>query len=331
MTMVNLAFSGGVESTYLLQLALERGFNVNVVMINANNHLDTRIGEIIVMERIIKFYKEVTREGKDYLPRTQQRFKGEIKDIIHVPVCPFPASQNEFKSLVTYDVTQQFAIVLGMLAARRDYVDTAMPSTWIGWIKGDAAETTFNETDFTEDDYGTLLKLPKTIGPLSNADNIGVEFRAPLWDMDKRDIYDGLVDEVKEMIIPNGAGHIRWKSDTAVHVPYDHKLAEWKAAGIPSQAEYAFNIKDASWVGRYCSGTSLPEDMGLADSPEAREFVRGLTPFFCRGRSVIRPKDVDAIRREVTGRVEDLIRYAQVLPSILLSEEDVQRLIKESA
>mgnify|MGYP003407396528 CR=1 FL=1 len=331
MTMVNIAFSGGVESTYLLQLALERGFNVNVVMINANNHLDTRIGEIIAMERIIKFYENAIREGKDYLPRRQQRFKGSIRDIIHVPVCPFPASQNEFKSLVTYDVTQQFAIVLGMLMVRRDYVDTVMPSTWIGWIKSDSAETTFNETDFTEDDYGALLKLPKTIGPLSNADNIGVEFRTPLWNMDKRDIYDELVDEVKTLLIPNGSGHVLWKNGTVVHDPYDHKLAEWKAVGIPLQAEYVFDIKDASWIGRYCSGTSLPEDMGLADSAEAREFVRGLTPFFCKGRSVIRPKDVDPIRREITSRVENLIRHAQALPSLTISEEDVQRLIRESA
>lgn len=331
MTIVNIAFSGGVESTYLLQLALERGHDVNLVMINASNSLDTRVGEIIAMERIIQAFRDTILEARAYLPLKQQRFKGNICDIVHVPVCPFPAHQGEFKSLVTYDVTQQFAIVLGMLAVRREYIDTAMPSTWIGWIKSDAAETTFNETDFSEDDYSALLNLPKTIGPLSNADNIGVQFRAPAWNMDKRDIYDELIDEVKELIIPNGCGRVNWRNDTVIHTPFGHKLTEWKAAGIPYQEEYVFNIKAASWVGRYCSGALLPEDVGLADSPEGREFVRELAPFFSKGRSVIHPKHVEPIREEITERVGDLIRCAQALPSLAISEEDAQRLIRESA
>lgn len=53
-TTVNLAFSGGVESTYLLQLALEKGFDVNLCMINAGGIPEVRLGELIAMERIVK-------------------------------------------------------------------------------------------------------------------------------------------------------------------------------------------------------------------------------------------------------------------------------------
>lgn len=321
MTTVNIAFSGGVESAYLLQMALERGFKVNICMINVNNSLDTRISEIIAMEKIIKVFREKISDDQDYLPKAKQRFTGMINDIMHMPVCPFPTRQDKFRSVVTFDVTQQFAAVLGMLMIRREYMDTSIPSCWIGWIKQDAAETSFNEVDFTEDEYQQLLTLPKIIGPLSNADNIGVEFRAPLWDMPKSVIYDSIIDEVKPLLIPNGTGYINWSNLTVTHVPFDHKLDEWKAAGIPSQREYVFNIEEASWMGRYCSGTLLPQDVELEDTPHTREILNLVAPFFCKGRTLIRPRDVSAIKSDIPNRVSDLIRSAQLMAKLPTKEE----------
>ena len=71
MTTVNIAFSGGVESTYLLQLALEKGFNVNLCIINVGGVAENRLGELIAMEKIIKFFLSKLSEEKDYLPKAK--------------------------------------------------------------------------------------------------------------------------------------------------------------------------------------------------------------------------------------------------------------------
>jgi hypothetical protein len=330
MTTVNIAFSGGVESVYLLQMALERGFKVNLCLINVNNNLETRMSEIIAMERIIEVFKELIRDDQDYRPKAQWRFKGEIKDIMHMPVCPYVPRQDKFRSVVTFDVTQQFAVVLGMMAIRREYIDTNIPSVWIGWLKQDAAESSFNEIDFTEADYRALLMLPEIIGPLSNSDNIGVPFRSPIFEMSKKEVYNSLIPEVKEMLIPNGAGHVNWASRIVTHIPYDHKVEEWEESGIPTRKEYSFPIEESSWIGRYVSGCLLPVDVGLEDSLTTRDLLRSVSPFFAKGRTLIRPQDVSAIKSEISDRVQDLIRSAQAMPK-LLTEEDTRKLIRESA
>lgn len=331
MITVNIAFSGGVESVYLLQMALERGFKVNLCLINVSNVLETRLGEIIAMEKIVKVYNEKILEDQDYLPSAKQRLKGKIGDIMHMPVCPFAARQESYKSPVTTNVTQQFAAVLGMMMIRREYVDREIPSAWIGWIKQDAAEASFNESDFTEDEYQQLLKLPEIIGPLSNADNIGKRFHAPAWGMSKREIYDHIIDEVKPMLIPNGTGYINFANKTTTHIPYEHKADEWKAAGIPVEREYHFNIEDASWIGRYCSGALLPQDVDIEDTAHAREMLGLIVPFFAKGRTIIRPQDVSAIKHDIVDRCADLIRSAQAMARIPTKEElrEAKRLERE--
>lgn len=322
-TTVNLAFSGGVESTYLLQLALEKGFDVNLCMINAGGVPEVRLGELIAMERIVKFYKEQMREQQDYLPRAQWTLKGRIMDDMHFAGCPFSARQSVSKSMVAFDVTQQFAIILGMLAIRREYVDHYMPTTWIGWIKEDCSDSTFFEMDHSEEDYQALLKLPEVIGSLSNADNIGVKFRAPLWEMSKSEIYSKLMDGVKPLLIPNGLSYPNWPNDRVDHVVYKDKQEEWKTAGIPCEREYRFPISEASWIARYVTGTLLPNDVGQDDTPECRKFLWAVAPYFVKARALIRPDDQNKIREEITRTVADLIAAAHAIPKVQAEKEQL--------
>lgn len=322
MTTVNIAFSGGVESTYLLQLALEKGFDVNLCIINVGGVPEFRLAELITMERIIKFYTNEMTEQKDYLPKAKQTLTGRIVDTMHMAGCPFFARQTPERSLVSTGVTQQFGVVLGMLAIRREYVDNFMPSTWIGWTKDDCAERTFNELDHSEKDYQALLNLPELIGPLSNADNIGIKFRAPLWEMTKAEVYAKLMDGAKELIIPNGHSHRNWSNGTVCHVVHQDKQKEWEAAGIPCQREYHFHIATASWVARFITGDLLPADVGQPDTRECRELLQLVAPFFAKGRALIRPGEADKIRQEVTGRVADLITTAAVIFGASLAKKE---------
>lgn len=321
MPTVNIAFSGGVESVYLLQHALERGFKVNLCLINVHNNLENRLAEMVAIERIIKFFKDKMQDDKDYLPRASWRLKGEIKDIIHVPVCPWVSGLTDRDSPVTYSVTQQFATVLGMIYCRREYMDRFIPTGWIGWLKRDASEFSCDEHDHSEEDYGALLRLPETIGPLSNADNIGVKFHAPLWDMDKTDIYNALMDEVKPLVVPNGQGSINAWDNTVTLTPYSNKADEWKAAGIPMEKEYTYDYTELSWMGRYVCGALLPVDVGIRDTGENRTMLRMLSAFFSKGRTVIRPNDQHSMKNEIKRTVRDLIRTCQAMPPMPTEEE----------
>jgi hypothetical protein len=321
MTTVNIAFSGGVESVYLLQLALERGFNVNLCLINVHNALNNRLAELIACEKIIKYFETRIREDQEYLPKTSWKYAGQIKDIIHVAVCPWVPSQNDNRSPATFEVTQQFSTILGMMYCRREYLDRFIATCWIGWIKQDASEFSCDEHDHSEEDYGALLRLPQVIGPLSNADNIGVQFRAPLWEMDKLDIYNSLEEGLKELLIPNGSGCVNSKEGTVTHTPYSGKVDEWRRAGIPTDKEYVYDYTQASWMTRYVCGSLLPADVEIEDTPATREMLCTLSPFFSKGRTVIRPNDHYSIKREIKNLVHDLIRTCQAMTHMPTKEE----------
>lgn len=321
MTTVNIAFSGGVESVYLLQLALERGFSVNICLINVHNVLDNRLGELAACEKIINYFNTRIREDKEYLPKASWKYPGEIKDTINIAVCPWVPSQNDNRSPVTYEVTQQFSTILGMLYCRREYLDRFIATCWIGWIKQDASEFSCDEHDHSEADYGALLRLPETIGRLSNADNIGVQFRAPLWDMDKLDIYNALEDGLKELLIPNGTGRVNVQEGTVAHVPYAGKVDEWKRIGLTPEKEYVYDYTKISWMSRYVCGALLPSDVEIEDTPATREMLRTLSAFFSKGRTVVRPGDHYAIKREIKVLIDDLIRTCQAMPHMPTREE----------
>lgn len=324
MTTVNIAFSGGVESVYLLQHALERGFNVNICLINVHNVLDNRLGELAACEKIINYFNTRILEDQEYLPKASWKYAGQIKDIIHVGVCPWVPNQTDNRSPVSYEVTQQFATILGMMYCRREYLERFIATCWIGWIKQDAAEFSCDEHDHSEEDYGALLRLPEILGPLSNSDNIGVQFRAPLWDMDKRDIYNALEDGLKELLIPNGSGSVNVKEGLVTHTPYSGKVDEWKRIGLAAEKEYVYDYGKVSWMVRYVCGALLPADVEIEDTPANREMLRNLSCFFSKGRTVVRPNDHYAIKREIKRLVHDLIRTCQAMP-LLPTEEELDK------
>ena len=161
--------------------------------------------------------------------------------------------------------------------------------------------------DHSEKDYQGLLNLPELIGPLSNADNLGVKFRAPLWEMSKAEIHIKLLDDVKPLLIPNGHSYTNWSKDTATHTPHKCKLQEWKDAGILGKDEYTYELTEASWIVRYMTGTLLPGDVDQPDTPSMRDLLRTVAPFLAKARTIIRPKDVTSLRSEVAKMVRNLI------------------------
>lgn len=327
MPTVNIAFSGGIESTALLQKALMDGHNVNVCMINVHGAYTLRLVEIMACEALIDTYKYKTI-------KSPERYPGEICDIIHVPVTPWVTCQKTRNNIVSPNITQQFATALGMLAIRREYFPDGMPSTWIGWIKEDTSDHSYQELEFSDNDYKQLLNLPKLIGSISNADKIGVSFRAPFWDYRKEDIYREIDDDVKHLIIPNGTVEPSDGGAKLLLLPHAEKFTEWERCGAVDKEkfvrrgnvwvrvksdkdpQYTYRVAEASFIARYMSGMLLPIDAGLDDSVSARKLMESLSPYFARGRTVIRPEDSELLKVSVIQRVQDIISVAQSLPVI---------------
>lgn len=327
MSVINIAFSGGLESTALLQKALREGYEVNVCMINVHGNYNLRLPELIACEKIIEVYRKKIQEDTDYYP-------GKIIGCIHTPVPPWVSCHSGTFTLATFNVTQQFSTALGMMAIRREQMSRYMPSTWIGWIKEDTSDYDFHEMAFSEKEYQELLDLPKTIGSLSNADNIGISFRAPLWDVPKAEIYASIDDDVKPLIIPNGSLRISADGDKVSIIPHEDKVEEWKKAGIYNKNKYArvdgdwelmdeqplpaytYRVEDASFLARYLSGLLLPSDVGLEDTVTARALIKRLSPFFAKGRTIFYPDDYKRLQSEITEIVKDIIIDAQNLPTI---------------
>lgn len=269
MTQVNIAFSGGIDSTALLMLALRRGFQVNLHMINVSGIPETMLFEMYTMYLIVEAVKKMTFKN------------GCINTVSYAMVSPFPARMKggQADSPVCNSITQQLATAFGMADIRRMNYDE-VPGTWIGWNRADAAETSLCEWDHSEKDYSDLLTVvPSIVGRLGNADNLETPFRTPLWDMDKKEIYAMLPQELKDLVLVNGKARVWAHENKAVYNAYPHKLKELsQQLDMEMPEHWEVPLTDIPGHIRIMCGFGLPSDVGLPD--EAMSLVLELSKLY---------------------------------------------------
>lgn len=268
MSEVNIAFSAGIDSTALLILGLRRGFKVNLHMINVSGIPETMMYEAYTMWRIVEEVKKMTFKS------------GSIGTISYCFEAPFPARMGNGKETqVCNSIVQQLATVLGMVDVRRMNYEEC-PGTWIGWNKSDAAESSLIEWDHTEQDYHDLANVvPAIIGRLGNADNLETPFRMPLWDLNKKEIYAILPQQLKDLTLVNGKAHVHPGENKATYNAYPHKLKELSMQlDMEMPEHWDVVLTDIPVHIRIMCGYALPSDVGLPD--EAMELVLELSKLY---------------------------------------------------
>ena len=244
-TKVNIAFSSGVESMYMLQMAMERDMDITLVFINVGVDPRISIGEIARMQKTIDFFRD--HENKNLYP-------GRIVDVIYCLRSPhgnIPIDSDHTRSahglmLISNSMTQQWATVLGMMKVRQAQLNKhgGYPTTFIGWAKDDSSDVSFCENDFSSGMYQELLHAPIRIGRMGNSDNLAKPFRAPLWDLSKEEIFRRIDADIRGNVMPNGQCTFSGVGNLIVHTPFPEKVEEYKKARIPVQDKYEFDISE---------------------------------------------------------------------------------------
>lgn len=253
MPIVIVPVSGGVESTALLHKALQGDNEVHPVYVAVNGDPRISVFDLTAAEHIVRWFEE--HKG---------RYVGRLKPLTYMvnPVFFHLHNNNNIENTpANYGVTQQFQLVYNISLFRSKLWD-CNPGVWIGWLKEDGNEFSFNEYDFSAEEYQELLKLPVTLGTLSNIDRTCKPFRAPFWEMPKSDVYLTLPEELKALVVPNGSESYTREGDL-IRIPWKAKREEWVNAGIPIKDHYVFTTTQISRIGRYAGKKLSGNDFGL--------------------------------------------------------------------
>lgn len=222
--MINIAYSGGVESVHMLLKALSEGHDVNLCVINVTGNRERFLFELTAARLMAKYIKE------------ESAYSGNILKIIGVSKTFQVLLVDKASDLnaVRNTVTQQYNTAVGMLAIRSQQPLNDIAQVWIGWLKEDASESSYSDFDHSEEAYYRLLNLPALIGDLSNADNIGKPFRAPLWDMSKKEIFDMIPEKFYKFMTINGRTRLTLGqiNKELISTAYEGKLKEYRKVGI---------------------------------------------------------------------------------------------------
>lgn len=304
---VNIAFSGGIESTYLLQKGLAAGYEVNLVWLNVSGNHHNNLGELRGILKTINYFKNLDEEGK-------VKYPGHIKGIYFGHRCPYQPMGGSAPEIVNTGVSQQFAVVLGMMDAITGTMHSSHhPATWIGWLEQDAAEHSHNEFDFSKDDYDDLLNINVKIGWLNGSNRIGKGFRAPLWKYTKKQVWDMLDPVLQGFIVPNGEGCDHGESKW-VHTPFAGKIIEYRAAGIPINQEYVthadYESDDDLFVRALCG---MPSWMDLKLPSGAQSTILDTPPFSTNTRLLQYSSERINLRNRLRATVVKRIQKAKMV------------------
>jgi len=313
MPTINIACSGGIESAYMIQKAMEMGASVNVCWINLSGNRFSNLGELRSLQQTIAYFQD---SGRD-----KNRYPGNINNVYYRPECPYQPMGSRVNSVINTTVTQQYALVLGMM----DMLTGTMsgddyPTTWLGWLREDSSEFSHNEYDHSEAAYKELLNLNTVLGRLSNSNTIAKPFRAPLWEMRKHQIWLKLDPELATHVVPNGRGS---NIDDHVwgHVPFDLKVKEYKKAGIPIKDSYNTPDNYESDVDLWCRalcGMASWLDLNLPST--AQGVILGTYPFD-KDTRVISHSNIGSFRMRLREKIIVRILAAQKV-ELNLDEEN---------
>ena len=259
MPIIIVPVSGGVESTALLHKALQGDNEVHPVYVAVNGDPRSSVFDLTAAEHIVNWFEE--HKGG---------YVGRLRPLTYMinPVFFHLHNNNKIENTpANYGVTQQFQLVYNISLLRSKFWD-CNPGVWIGWLKEDGNEFSFNEYDFSAEEYKELLKLPVTLGTLSNIDRTCKPFRAPFWEMTKSDVYLSLPEELKTLVVPNGSEYYNGDGDL-VRTPWKAKRKEWINANIPIKDSYVFSAAQISRIGRYAGKKLLGKDFNLSPNYDA--------------------------------------------------------------
>lgn len=314
MALVHLAFSGGIESTYLLHKLLSSNNRVKIIFANLTGGARGYAGEMLQAKKIIDWFKtRMKEEGSVY--HTARSHIDSVHWHIEIPYLNAVSrggcyNNGSCSENVTTSVTQQFALIQLLSEFRKSSMQRHYPSTVLGWIKEDASNHSLDEYDFSEAEYQELLNYPVRLGRLSNSDLTAKPFRAPLWDMKKIDIWNDLDDELKELIIPNGKGDIC--ADGYYHHGIDlGKKLEFEEHGIPFKETYKIPVPDNcfGFFIRLLLNHVTPQELGLPEG--AANFVVACRERFIRSNyPVITESQVEHLKDSFKIFLEESYKLA---------------------
>lgn len=239
--------SGGLESTYLLQKAMSMNAKITVVFINVVGVAEGMVGELLSMNKTLDYFRSKNLDKVQY--------PGEITKVIYYLAKPYlnvvdrgSPVNREFQNRQTNNINQQMSVIMALAKVRAGIVSESVgvesPTVMIGWLKEDSSEVSYDEYDFSAAEYQELLNLPVSLCRLSNADRLAVPFRAPLWEMTKRQVWNKLDKSLEPFIIPNGWCKYEEENSWVIHTPFNNKQQEYADAGIPIQSSYCLAIED---------------------------------------------------------------------------------------
>jgi len=238
--------SGGLESTYLLQHAMTMRAKITVVYINVSGVAEGSVGELLSMNKTLDYFRSKDLDKKQY--------PGEIVEVLYYLAKPYlnvlhsNGYHGETQNRQANNINQQISVVMALTKLRSALVahsrGVESPTVLIGWLKEDSSDVSYDDYDFSAAEYQEFLKLPVTLGRLSNSDRLAIPFRAPLWEMTKQQVWSKLDPALEPFIIPNGWCKYEEENSWVIHTPFDNKKQEYVDAKIPIEEKYTLQIEE---------------------------------------------------------------------------------------
>lgn len=222
---VLIPFTGGVESTYLVQKALADGHEVIVAYYGVTQHGKSRLSELTARRHMIEYW------NRKYPDKVWEVY-GFMENMAAIP-----RQQKAEKNGVRqqWNVINQIAATISSLNVEYDRV----MSVWIGWTQYDSTAHSLCYNDLTPEEYQRLTKLVPEILFLSNIDKSQRTPFMPLWnEKSKADVYNKIDDELKQFIVANGvADSVASTQETLHHKVHNIKKEEY--GELPLNATFA--------------------------------------------------------------------------------------------
>jgi hypothetical protein len=200
---VRLAFSGGVESTYLAQMFLEEGNSVEL-------HYGNVRGVLAEPEEAGMVYRCFLKLKELY---------GDKVKFFYCPQKYFTSAQANNVDQIHY-VNQAFRVaclLTDMMAFGGNFVYAC------GWTGSGALEKSLNPGCYTERDYQEMKQLPRLLQKFSRAYSFPHVILTPLYNQKKTDIYNKLNPELRDYLVLNSNHEYISRA----------KLDEYKKTGLP--------------------------------------------------------------------------------------------------
>lgn len=258
MPTIYVAFSGGVDSTYLIHKLLNdnKKYNIQPCFINVTGVMHQNVSDMLAVDNICKYFED-----------NIDSYQGSINPVKYLllPNIPGTPMRSMEQTIAVNNLNQHINAVLGLMVCRKDSASSYAPVMAMGWLKVDCAEVTLNRFDKTLDQFQKLMDLPPYIGGISGLDAMASSIVCPLWEMTKREIWDDLPEPLKEMVSFNGFGDYQLKTDTVTNKIHAGKIAEYKESGIDIKDPAPRTTENMSFITRMASCAMRVQDIPGAE------------------------------------------------------------------